>query len=157
MNDNPLYMMMVGVPASGKSTFISDYIKDDFITYSSDHELDHYAYSLGLTYDQIFNDWIKTATEEAESWRNYAFKYDIDVVDDHTNLNVKTRAKRLELVPNHYTKIAFVFDIPEKEEHIRRLNSRPGKTIPSDVLNGMIRSYVKPTYAEGFSYIVEIT
>jgi predicted kinase len=156
IDNNPVYIMLIGVPASGKSTFIENYL-DDFMIYSSDYHLQEYADSLNSTYDQIFSDWIGQATEEATSWRNHAFKHDLDVVDDHTNLTPKVRAKRLSAIPAHYTKIGLVFSIPESNEHVRRLNSRIGKSIPDYVIAGMIDSFKYPEYGEGFDIICSIT
>jgi hypothetical protein len=40
------------------------------------------------------------------------------------------------------------------EEWNRRLDSRPGKTIPAHVLSSMIEHYEVPTEAEGFDKII---
>ena len=155
MNDL-VYIMLIGVPASGKSTFIEEYLmydSGDYMLYSSDHHIMDYAEGMDKTYDEIFPDFIKDAIREADSWRDFALRENLDVIDDHTNLTVNTRAKRLQVIPDKYTKIGLVFDIPEPLEHQRRLNSRPGKTIPGSVMTGMINSFMPPSYSEGFDII----
>ena len=52
-----------------------------------------------------------------------------------------------------YTKIAIVFKIPEMEELMKRLSSRPGKVIPWEVVSQMISSFEHPSLEEGFDQI----
>jgi tRNA uridine 5-carbamoylmethylation protein Kti12 len=46
-----------------------------------------------------------------------------------------------------------VFKTPDEEELIKRLNSRPGKEIPKDVISNMIDNWEEPTLEEGFDEI----
>jgi tRNA uridine 5-carbamoylmethylation protein Kti12 len=52
-----------------------------------------------------------------------------------------------------YEHIAVVFQAPEAGELMRRLNSRPGKEIPIDVIETMVRNFDVPTEEEGFKEI----
>jgi gluconate kinase len=49
-----------------------------------------------------------------------------------------------------YEHIAVVFATPEMTELKRRLASRPGKNIPSEVMVQMIKGFQMPTEDEGF-------
>jgi predicted kinase len=72
------------------------------------------------------------------------------VVIDRTNMTAKGRKKYLDMVPKNYKKIAVVFNIPDDELQ-RRLKTRAdetGKTIPSFVLENMLKSYQEPTLEE---------
>jgi predicted kinase len=55
-------------------------------------------------------------------------------------------------LPNYYA-IAIVFKTPEKAELERRLANRPGKIIPTNVVEGMVRRWQDPTEEEGFKEI----
>jgi hypothetical protein len=46
-----------------------------------------------------------------------------------------------------------VFKTPEPEELERRLDSRPGKSIPWNVMQGMISGFKMPTLEEGFDEV----
>ncbi len=78
---------------------------------------------------------------------------------DRTNLTVKSRAKFIQKLKLHNYEIeAVVFpevgsEALSKEEWKRRLDSRPGKTIPQEVLDQMVDSYEIPLMSEGFSKI----
>ena len=75
-----------------------------------------------------------------------------DIIWDQTSTSVSTRAKKIRMLPDYY-KIAVVFKIPSKEELERRLASRPGKTIPWDVMERMIGNWEEPELEEGFDEI----
>jgi len=56
------------------------------------------------------------------------------------------------MLPDYYA-IAVVFRTPDAEELQRRLDSRPGKTIPPEVIADMIDNFEMPTEQEGFKEI----
>ena len=160
-DDNPVYVMLIGVPGSGKSTFIKQYFDDklcheDYLYYSSDAEIEALAYMFGKTYNEIFSSHIAEVTGACEDYLVYAFEHGMSVFDDHTNISAKKRKAKLNKVPDDYTKIAFVFGTPEYNEWRRRLDGRPGKTIPNNVLESMLTNYTNPSYDEGFDIICYI-
>jgi predicted kinase len=148
------FYMLIGVPAAGKSTWRVQHAGITVI--SSDDILDQTAAARGSTYNEVFKENIKFATQLAEERARAAFAAVEDVIWDQTNLTKKSRKSKLALVPENYTKIAVFFPTPEWDEHKQRLDSRPGKSIPWNVLNGMIRSLEEPSYDEGFDEIIEI-
>jgi hypothetical protein len=148
----PKFYMLIGVPASGKSTWRQAHAGHAEII-STDDIIDHRAASQGLTYNDVFKDTIKDATELANRHAYKAFLLGKDVVWDQTNLTAKSRKPKLALVPEHYEKIAVVFLTPEDAEWQRRLASRPGKSIPQNILMGMRDSLVFPDPEEGFDKI----
>jgi gluconate kinase len=56
------------------------------------------------------------------------------------------------MLPDYYA-IAVVFRCPDLDELMRRLNSRPGKIIPLDVVESIIKNFEVPTEEEGFKEI----
>ena len=157
---NPFYTMLIGLPASGKSThrkLIEDenkYNHYDYYVYSSDDLIVNYAESIGKTYNDVFQDYIKEATSISESLLDDAFSKNKDIIDDHTNLSIKTRKKKLQKIPSHYVKSAIILLTPDHDEWNRRLSNRPGKTIPKHVLESMVNSFSIPTHDEGFDNII---
>ena len=152
----PKLYMLVGVPAAGKSTWLEKNNGNKVMVASSDAYLDRIAAIQGKTYNDVFTDNIKAANNHALSVAKQAFELNLDLIWDQTNLNRKSRAPKLAMVPDHYEKIAVYFPTPDKAEHERRLASRPGKSIPHNILMGMIRGLEKPTADEGFDEIIQV-
>lgn len=152
---NPTLIMLVGVPASGKSTWINEFVDHQECTIlSTDDYIQGIANTKGKTYNEVFQTHIKEATKWMNDIAKYAFFNDRNVVWDQTNLTAKSRKAKLEMVPKHYKKIAVYFETPNAEEHKRRLESRPGKTIPAHILKNMIESTEIPSHDEGFDNVL---
>jgi len=149
---NYLYML-IGVPASGKSTWINtqDWTRDIPVV-SSDRFIDEHAQKQGKTYNEVFEEYIKVATKLMENQVLICQANNKDVIWDQTNLTAKSRAAKLAMLPDYY-KIAVVFKTPDADEHKRRLDGRPGKSIPEGVLKSMAANLQLPTEAEGFKEI----
>lgn len=147
---SPMYVMMVGLPGSGKSTMIKKLLHPvNYITISTDNYINIWANQQGRTYNEAFKDLIGPAQENFNAELKDALSMKLNIVHDQTNLSVKKRASILNKIPNHYYKVACVVHCDESDRQIR-LGNRPGKTIPFDVDKQMIESYVMPTIGEGF-------
>lgn len=154
--------ILVGAPAAGKSTWTEKEFQGECAIISSDAILESIAESEGKTYDEVFAQYMKAA--EAMMWREFdrvITEGCYPIVIDRTNMSVKSRGKIFERLRNfhkgHGYKIhAVVFPKPEDAEHKRRLNSRPGKTIPPHIITSMIASFQMPTEAEGFESVTII-
>jgi predicted kinase len=149
----PKFTMLIGVPASGKSTW-REANAGDAVIISSDDIIDQTAAAQGRTYNEVFKENIKFATQLVEERAKSAFADGKDVVWDQTNLTPKSRKPKLALVPEYYEKIAVYFPTPEEGEWRRRLDSREGKNIPENILLGMASSIEKPSEEEGFHSIM---
>jgi predicted kinase len=159
----PKCIMLVGVPASGKSTWqYKKYGEYPPVVASTDNIIQEIASSYGMTYDEGFKGLIQIA--EQIMWRQITtcLMRGSDFIIDRTNLSVKSRKKFIDkLKLHHYNIECVVFPLPGTEklssdEWNRRLNSRRGKTIPGYILSSMIEHYEPPTLAEGFSKITEV-
>ena len=149
----PRCYQLVGVPGAGKSTWIKnqDWIRDCVVV-STDNYVDAYAESTGKTYNEVFKDYMPTAVDLMAQDVVNARKAGKDIIWDQTSVNVKSRKKKFNMLPN-YEHIAVVFTTPDGAELARRLDSRPGKNIPDSVMKSMIYSFEMPTEEEGFKEI----
>lgn len=150
----PKLYMLIGVPASGKSTWLAQQDLSNAVILSSDDIIQARADAQGKTYDQVFKREVKSATTEMMAQLRAAIEADKDVYWDQTNVTAAARAKKLAQVPDVYEKVAVFFPTPDSKEHARRLSSRPGKTIPWNVIQGMKSQLEPPTAEEGFGKII---
>lgn len=151
----PVAYILVGVPGSGKSTWIANQPFDwnRTVVASTDNYVERQASDQGKTYNDVFHDVMPDAVKHMAMTVVDAVRQKFDIVWDQTSTTVATRRKKLRMLPPAYKTIAVVFATPEEKEHARRLNSRPGKVIPGEVLNSMISKFEMPTREEGFDEV----
>ena len=144
---------LIGVPGSGKSTWVKsqDWISDCVIV-STDDLVERHAAELGKTYNEVFVDFMPTAVDLMCKEVIAAREARRNIIWDQTSVNEKSRKKKFQMLPDYYH-IAVVFSTPEKSELERRLASRPGKSIPKNVIDAMISNFQIPTEDEGFKEI----
>ncbi len=147
----PILYMLVGVPGSGKTTWIKNN-KHDAVVLSTDNYIERYAMKTGKTYSEMFKELIGVATDQMEKDLVQAVRNERDIIWDQTNLTAKSRRTKLNRIPKDYKKIAVYFSVPNDLRD--RLASRPGKTIPEPVILSMINQLQPPTKEEGFDEIV---
>lgn len=149
----PTCYQLVGVPGSGKSTWIKNQPWAEHCkVISTDDHVERYAQSVGRTYNEVFQDYMATAVElMAEDVVN-AREKNMDIIWDQTSLTIQSRKRKFRMLPN-YDHIAVVFLTPKPEELKRRLDSRVGKTIPDYVMDQMLRNFQTPTEREGFKEV----
>lgn len=158
IDTRPTLYMLVGVPASGKTTWIKSKMPDNgiWVLKTSDHWVEEEAKRLETTYDAVWHDYVKQAEKLMYKDLALALESGLSIIWDQTNYNRKTRAKKLIMIPDTYRKLAIVFPPPEKKEHERRLASRPGKTIPKVIIESMIDFTEVPKLDEGFDEVMTI-
>jgi predicted kinase len=149
----PKCYQLVGVPGSGKSTWIKnqDWAKDCAIV-STDMWVEMEAERVGKTYSEIFDDYMPHAVMLMAKHVELARDKGMDIIWDQTSLTPASRRRKFNMLRD-YEHIAVVFNTPEMDELKRRLASRPGKNIPSPVMAQMIKGFVMPTLDEGFTEI----
>lgn len=153
----PKCYMMVGIPYSGKSTFIKNYFKDfDYVLLSTDDYIETVASQDGKSYTDTFTHVYARASEFMYKQLQFALSNSLDIVWDQTNLTKKSRRQKLSLLPSTYTKIGCVFEIPEYEELLSRRELRKEKIIHLDVIENMKKTFEFPSLEEGFDEIYKV-
>ena len=151
----PTLYMLIGVPASGKSTWVKQN-KGSALVASSDDYIEKQAEKMGSTYSDVFDDFIKAANTYAVSTARRAFSDNMDLIWDQTNLTKNGRKNKLKMVPNSYKKVAVFFPTPHEDVLKKRLAGRPGKTVPDYVISSMIKTIERPSKEEGFDEIIVV-
>ncbi len=149
----PRCYQLIGVPGSGKSTWVSN---QDWMlgltVVSTDPFVEDYARKQGKTYTEVFKDYMPTAVDLMAQQVVFAREHGHTIIWDQTSTTLASRARKFNMLPD-YEHIAVVFRTPNREELDRRLASRPGKVIPQYVVDQMIDGWQEPTEDEGFKEI----
>ncbi len=153
-------IVMVGLPGSGKDTWITNFLKtergENFKVVGTDLVLEEIAAEKGLTYGDVFNDHIKEAEKIMNQRVQEYSKAGVDVIWNQTNLSAKKRKKILHIFNKYQNKFA-VSIVIDKSVHLQRLeerSKRENKTIPVNVILDMMDSRTEPSLDEGFNSIM---
>lgn len=149
----PKCTILVGVPGSGKSTWLIENRPKGAWVASTDNIISGLADDYGFTYSEIFTDTIRFAEKAMYARMEIAAKNGLDLYVDRTNMTSWVRKRFIDILkPYGYEFECVVFPTPEPEEWKRRLD-RPGKTIPQEAIDRMVNGYDEPTEQEGFKKI----
>lgn len=146
--------MLIGVPGSGKSTWIKNHADSSAMVLSTDDKIEAAARAQGKTYSEVFKDEIKAANVGMQNDLIRALRDGRDIIWDQTNITRKSRRDKLTRIPHNYEKIAVFFPTPLDLK--QRLASRPGKEIPEPVVLSMINQLEPPSKEEGFDKIITL-
>jgi predicted kinase len=141
---------LIGVPGSGKSTWIKNQVQLLGLTIvSTDNFVEAYAVKQGKTYNEVFHEYMPEAVKLMTEQVQVARRFGHDIIWDQTSTTVASRRRKFRMLPK-YEHVAVVFATPEPHELDRRLMSRLGKSIPKHAMDRMIRDFEMPTLDEGF-------
>ena len=152
--NDPYVLLLVGLPLSGKSTWIKRNYpdtkvisRDDLVmeVYGSDNYSEAFKNVNHKEVDRTLDLRLKDANLNKEN-----------VIVDMTNLTTKRRKQTLRYFSNDYYKEVIVFPILDKDEYSSRnieRKERDNKWIPPFVITSMLESYIVPTLDEGFDRI----
>lgn len=146
-------IMLVGIPTAGKSTFSNDKKYKNYVRVSSDDILQEVAKERQQSYNTVFKANIRFAQIAMMKVLRKAIEDGKSIIWDQTNLTKKQRRDKLKHIPPHYKKTAVYF-IVDLKTALQRNTQRPGKVIPPEILERMIKEYEIPTNEEGFDTII---
>ncbi len=154
----PTCYLMVGVPGSGKSTYIKEVKKENpnLISVSSDEYLEEIAQKEGKSYSDVHKEHIKSATKWLNNRIASLISNKEDFIWDQTNLNPKSRKDKIQpLLKKGYDVCAITFELSAEEvkKRVKERGEATGKFIPRSIMESMISNYVRPSYEEGFKSI----
>jgi predicted kinase len=157
----PTFLMMVGVPGSGKSTFLNKLKEFMKITVASTDDLiELEAQRLGITYSEAFKKVnFKTVKKQMDEVIVQAVRRREHLALDQTNMSRKSRTSKLEAIPaDVYSRVCLNFTVDDKVllERLRVRAETTGKVIPPFVLKSMFDNYQTPSKDEGFTHIIEV-
>lgn len=163
MTDNPRFIMMVGAPGSGKSTWINKFVSDnihEWVIISTDIIIEAYAEKKGLIYSEAYKEIsAKDVRIKFNIQLRQSLNKGLNIVLDQTNMTIKSRRKKLSQIPKEYEITATVFELDRSElrkRAIKRKNETK-KEVSEKVIDDMIERYERPTKNEGFNSVRIIT
>ena len=152
----PKCYQLIGVPGSGKSTWIKNQKwANGMPVVSTDNFVEAYAKEQGKTYSEVFDDFMPKAVKLMANQALICQANNLDLIWDQTSTTVKSRIRKFNTLPK-YEHVAVVFETPPEDVLNTRLASRPGKNIPKHVMNQMISGFEMPTLDEGFTEIIHV-
>lgn len=149
----PKCYQLIGVPGSGKSTWVKNQIWAlGLSVVSTDNFVEAYANQQGRTYNEVFKDYMPIAVRLMANQAEICRANGVDVIWDQTSTTIASRTRKFNMLPD-YEHIAVVFRTPDINVLKKRLASRPGKEIPWEVVQAMIDNWDEPYEEEGFKEI----
>lgn len=149
--NKPLYIMLIGISGSGKSTFRYNFIKEhpDFVVISSDDYIEKKMKKQNLTYQQYFSymskdEWTDIHNNLKEKTIK-AVKENKNIIIDLTNLTITNRLKKTKYIPEYYHKVAIVFHVNLNEAMNRDKTRKITHEIPYDVVKNMCENFEYPS------------
>lgn len=170
INMQPTLYMLVGIPYSGKSTWVSKMLQsnphsNDLVVLSTDAYITKYAESEGKKYQDIFADQkksqqvMKMATKDLHKQLNSAVTENKAIIWDQTNLTPQTRSRNIRAnkdIINKYHRVAVFFPTPASDIIQERMKARMDQRIPEDIVWNMARKLQPPTTEEAFNEIWKV-
>jgi len=156
--EQPTVYILIGLPASGKSTWREAFIKKNpnFYALSSDDIIDRKCEEAGLTYNEGFKRFVVAATNAFKQNVKKAFDNRDDFIIDRTNMTEKNRRDYIRSADEKgYRKVAVNFIVPAAvlKKRMKDRFDATGKSVPDFVVDSMARGYVPPSKSEGFDEI----
>lgn len=159
MTNDPKFIMLVGAPGSGKSTWVDDFVFDSpkkWIVIGTDIFVNKHAEENGLTYNEAF---AVLSFKKIHSKFNMLLRQSVNkklnIIIDRTNMSIGARRKILSKIHSEYETAVIVFEI-DRDELRRRGDIRKeetGKVVPEETIDIMISRYKRPTKKEGFNNV----
>lgn len=151
--NNTLYIT-VGLPGSGKSTYVKNFIKDKDIEYLSSDSL-RAVYGKSEE-DQtvtplVFGHIKKKVDEFLKDGKN--------VLVDATSVNRKERSDYINTAKKYGAKVvAIVFKMDRQGliDRNKKRGEQGGRVVPDFVIDKMLNKFEEPSYSEGIDVIIYV-
>lgn len=150
---NTLYIT-VGLPGSGKSTYVKNFIKDKEIEYLSSDEL-RAVYGKSeedQTVTPLVFGHIKRKVDEF-------LKDGKNVLVDATSVNRKERSDYINTAKKYGAKVvAIVFKMDRQRliDRNKKRGEQGGREVPTFVIDKMLAKFEEPSYSEGIDVIIYV-
>jgi predicted kinase len=142
MSDKVKLVLMVGPPASGKSTFGKKYAQDNNLEYVSSDAI-RAEIGTGESDLSVSGAAFKLAKQRVEA----ALVSGKGAVMDATNINHKSRSKWLSLGKKYNVEVtAFAFEI--NRDKLLKRDAERERHVGTEVIDMFIEKYVRPTKQE---------
>jgi len=150
---NTLYIT-VGLPGSGKSTYVKNFIKDKDIEYLSSDSL-RAVYGKSEE-DQtvtplVFGHIKRTVDEFIKDGKN--------VLVDATSVNRKERSDYINTAKKYGAKVvAIVFKMDRQGliDRNKKRGEQGGRVVPDFVIDKMLNKFEEPSYSEGIDVLIYV-
>ena len=151
--NNTLYIT-AGLPGSGKSTYVKNFIKDKDIEYLSSD-------SLRAVYGKSEEDQTVTPLVFGHIKRKVDefLKDGKNVLVDATSVNRKERSDYINTAKKYGAKVvAIVFKMDRQGliDRNKKRGEQGGRVVPDFVIDKMLAKYEEPSYIEGIDVIIYV-
>lgn len=150
MSTKSVFIVLAGIPYSGKTTFRKKYLAD-FETISLDEQLFKKASLEEKSYSEIWTKYASQCMSEMKTLHENLKEF--NVVVDAPNLTAKKRRNLLSDYAHDRWKVCIYFPTPDEEEFAARVLGRPQQAVSPNLIKNFADMYVYPTLAEGFDAI----
>lgn len=142
-------IILIGLPASGKSTYAEKIKNNNTIVLSSD------SIRKEIYGDESIQGNPKEIFDTLYSRMRLALSENKDVIVDATNINIRDRSLSINIAKEFNSDIeAVVFETPIEE--CKKRNLKRKRVVPDFVYDRMSNKYEEPTLKEGFNIITTI-
>lgn len=161
-NTKPHFIMLIGLPGSGKSTWTKKFLSnatESYTVISTDDIIMELAEPEGLSYNEAYRKHSAAATSLMKARATNAFNDGKNIIWDQTNMSQKVRRGRLRraIDKKYYIEAIDFQTLPhELEERLRHREKTEDKHIPEFVMESFSKNYDRPSKDEGFEKITWI-
>ena len=141
------FIMMIGLPGSGKDTYINNFDKNQYVVISSDQIRKDLNYKAGE---------VKDVFDICREQIRYHLTLGKNIIFNATNINRKHRMNLLDYLHGTFNNIsysAYVVTTPIKVCKERNSKREGFDKVPEEVIDKMLRAFQIPMEKEGFDFI----